>query len=73
MSRTLIVTINVTDTTETQLQETLSYLFDLPEGRGNLNLKYNLVDIDQKDVIAAEHALIDILERDRDRQKGRVA
>lgn len=70
MKRTVIVTLDVTGTTEEQLQETLSYLFDTPEGRGSLNLKYNIVDIDQKDVIAAEHVLIDILERDR---KGRVA
>jgi hypothetical protein len=71
MKQTLIVTLNVTGTTEAQLQETLSYLFATPGGKGSLNLKYNLVDIDQEDVIAAEHALIDILERDR--QKGRVA
>jgi hypothetical protein len=69
MKQTLIVTLDVTDTTEAQLQKTLSYLLNTPGGRGSLNLKYNLVDIDQVDVIAAEHALIDILERDR--QKGR--
>lgn len=71
MKQTLIVTLDVTDTTEAQLQDTLAYLFDTPGGKERLNLKYNLVDIDQEDVIAAEHALIDILERDR--QRGRVA
>jgi hypothetical protein len=71
MKQTLIVTLDVTDTSEVQLQETLSYLLATPGGKESLNLKYNLVDIDQEDVIAAEHALIDMLERDR--QKGRVA
>lgn len=71
MKQTLIVTLDVTAMPEAQLQETLSYLFATPGGKGSLNLKYNVVDIDQEDVIAAEHALIDILERDR--QKGRLA
>jgi hypothetical protein len=70
MSQTLVVTLDVTDTTEAQLQETLSHLFNTPGGRDRLNLKYNLVDIDQEVVIAAENALIDILEHDRRKERG---
>lgn len=70
MKQTLIVTLDMTAITEARLQDTLTYLFAMPGGKGHLNLKFNLVDIDQEDVIAAEHALIDILERDR--QQGRA-
>jgi len=71
MKQTLIVTLDMTATTEAQLHETLAYLLAMPGGKERLNLKWNLVDIDQEDVIAAEHAFIDMLERDR--QKGRSA
>ncbi len=64
MSRqTLIVTIDMSGTTEVQLMEILNYLFATPECKGRL--KYNRVDIAQEDVIAAEHALIDIVYRAR--------
>jgi hypothetical protein len=62
--QTLIVTIDVTDKTDPQLGETMQRLFELPESRDG-RLKYNLVDIAQDDVIAAEHAMIDIVHRAR--------
>lgn len=64
MRQTLIVTIDVTGKTDPQLMETMSRLFALPESRDGL-LKYNVVDIAQDDVIAAEHAMIDIVHRAR--------
>jgi len=64
MRQTLIVTIDVTGKTNAQLTETMERLFAMPESRER-RLKYNLVDIAQEDVIAAEHALIDIVHRAR--------
>lgn len=63
MRQTLIVTIDVTGESDVCLQEILSHLFKTPVAKGSL--KYNLVDIAQDDVIAAEHAMIDIVHRAR--------
>ena len=64
MKQTLIVTIDMSDKTDAQLMETLERLFALPEFREK-RAKYNLVDIAQDDVNAAEHAMIDIVLRAR--------
>jgi len=64
VKQTLIVTIDMSDKTDAQLMETLERLFALPEFREK-RAKYNLVDIAQDDVNAAEHAMIDIVLRAR--------
>jgi hypothetical protein len=70
LKQTLIVTLDVTATTEAQLQKLLVYLFAARLEERSLNLQYNFVNIDQEDVIAAEHALIDILERHRQKERS---
>lgn len=61
MAQTLIVTIDVTGKSDAAFSDLLAYLFATPVDKGTL--KYNLVDIEQNDFIAAEHAVIDIIHR----------
>jgi hypothetical protein len=64
VKQTLIVTVDVTGQTETALLNILDHLLATPTPYKGA-LKYNLVDIAPDDVIAAEHALIDIVQRAR--------